>query len=49
MDAASQVFYSTGVGFGAVIVMGSYNKRSHNMYKLVIPVSRGFAFLCMTP
>ncbi|XP_064606661.1 sodium- and chloride-dependent GABA transporter 1-like isoform X2 [Liolophura sinensis] len=56
VDAASQVFYSTGVGFGAVIVMGSYNKRSHNMHKSAIVVATinsctsitvGFAIFCI--
>lgn len=32
-DAGTQVFYSYGVGFGALIALGSHNKFDHNCIK----------------
>ncbi|CCD63487.1 Sodium- and chloride-dependent betaine transporter [Caenorhabditis elegans] len=32
-DAGTQVFYSYGVGFGALIALGSHNKFNHNCFK----------------
>ncbi|GMT15082.1 hypothetical protein PFISCL1PPCAC_6379, partial [Pristionchus fissidentatus] len=32
-DAGTQVFYSYGVGFGALIALGSHNKRDHNCFR----------------
>ncbi|CAL2034844.1 unnamed protein product [Caenorhabditis brenneri] len=32
-DAGTQVFYSYGVGFGALIALGSHNKFDHNCFK----------------
>ncbi|KAJ8297497.1 hypothetical protein KUTeg_024028 [Tegillarca granosa] len=38
-DAASQIFYSLGPGFGVLITMSSYNKFSNNCYRDAVLVS----------
>ncbi|ESO88414.1 hypothetical protein LOTGIDRAFT_219163 [Lottia gigantea] len=32
-DAALQIFYSVGMGWGGIVTMASYNKFSHNVYR----------------
>ena len=32
-DAAVQILYSLGVGFGSLLTMGSYNKFNNNCHK----------------
>lgn len=33
MDAASQVYFSLGPGFGVLLAFSSYNKFNNNFYK----------------
>lgn len=35
MDAASQVFFSLGPGFGVLLAFSSYNKFDNNIYKYI--------------
>uniref|UniRef100_A0A915IN67 Uncharacterized protein n=1 Tax=Romanomermis culicivorax TaxID=13658 RepID=A0A915IN67_ROMCU len=37
-DAGTQVIYSSGVGFGTLIALSSYNKYRNNVYKDAITV-----------
>ena len=39
-EAASQIFYSVGAAWGALITMASYNRFNNNCYRdaLVVPV-----------
>jgi SNF family Na+-dependent transporter len=43
-DASSQIFYSTGVCFGAVISLASYNTFNHNIYRDAIILAVGNSF-----
>ncbi|KAH9489778.1 Sodium- and chloride-dependent glycine transporter 2 [Bulinus truncatus] len=39
-DAALQIFYSVGMGWGGIITMASYNKFNHNVYRdsMLVPL-----------
>ncbi|XP_033742755.1 sodium- and chloride-dependent glycine transporter 1-like isoform X1 [Pecten maximus] len=39
-DAALQIFYSVGMGWGGIVTMASYNKFSNNIYRdaLIVPI-----------
>jgi SNF family Na+-dependent transporter len=39
MEAASQVYFSLGPGFGVLLAFSSYNNFNNNIYKLVLTYS----------
>ena len=45
IDAAIQIFYSTGAGFGVHLAYASYNKFHNNCYRDVMVSSRKKNFL----
>jgi solute carrier family 6 serotonin transporter-like protein 4 len=40
IDAATQIFFSLGPGFGTIIALSSYNKRTNDCFKWIIATSR---------
>nr|XP_018667410.1 sodium- and chloride-dependent GABA transporter 2-like [Ciona intestinalis] len=48
MDAVTQVYYSYGIGSGALVTLASYNKFNHNVYRdsiMVALVNSGTSFI----
>jgi len=51
IDGGTQIFFSYGVGIGALLALGSYNKFHHNCYRdamLICAVNTGTSFFSAT-
>ena len=51
IDGGTQIFFSYGVGIGALLALGSYNKFHHNCYRdamLICTVNTGTSFFSAT-
>lgn len=46
-DAATQIFYSSGVCFGGIITLASFNNRDHNVFRDAAILALGDCFTSM--
>ncbi|XP_012561756.1 sodium- and chloride-dependent GABA transporter 1 [Hydra vulgaris] len=47
VEAATQIFYSLGIGFGSLIAFGSYNKFNNNVVRDAVTLCLVDAFTCI--